>query len=293
VSHWRETALWRYNEGIIRNHHKRGIMSEQLPYEVPAYSILAEVYNQAGLADYAGQSVSRYINYALSINWAGRRVLDVGCGTGVSTWILAEQGFRVAGVDSSVAMLAQAQQQPDDLPVDNNIVELPTFVQGDMRQLESPIGRVDLILAIGGVMNEIQNLRELEITFRQISRTLEPGKLFIFDMRTIRGLAHDLGENDTVAYDNTHNLMLVIRNSFSYETLSSMRHYIIYQQQGLRWSRTDEIHVERGYPTQAVVAMLQRTGFEVLATLSPDMGLFDIRQDLFGRAVFVAQKQPA
>jgi SAM-dependent methyltransferase len=268
-------------------------MSEQLPFEVPTYSALAEVYNQAGLAEYARQSVPRYINYALSINWAGRRVLDVGCGTGVSTWILTEQGFRVAGVDSSVAMLTQAQQQPDDILADDNIVELPTFVQGDMRQLESPIGKVDLILAIGGVMNEIQNLRELEHTFGQINHTLESGKLFIFDMRTIRGLAHDLGESDTVAYDNMHNLMLIIRSSFSYETLSSTRHYIIYQQQGLQWTRTDEIHVERGYPTQAVVAMLQRTGFQVLATLSPDMGPFDIQRDLFGRAVFVAQKQPA
>jgi SAM-dependent methyltransferase len=267
-------------------------MSEQMPYEVPPYSVLAEVYNQAGLAEYARQSVGRYVNYALSLDWAGRRMLDVGCGTGVSTWILAQQGFHVAGIDSSAPMLAKAQQLPEDVAADM-LIDAPIFAESDMRQFESPIGMVDMVLAIGGVMNAIPSLRELEQTFAQINRTLEPSKLFIFDMRTIRGLANDLGDCDTVTHDNGHSLMLVIRNRFSYETLSSTRHYIVFQQQGLKWDRADETHVERGYPTQAVVAMLQRTGFEVAATLSPDMGPFDMQQDPYGRVVFVAQKHPA
>ncbi len=267
-------------------------MSEQPPYEVPAYSALAEVYNQAGLAEYARQSVTRYLNFALSLDWAGRRVLDVGCGTGVSTWILAEQGFYVAGIDNSAPMLAQAQQPSADHTDSNLAVDAPTFVQGDMRQFESPIGLVDLALAIGGVMNAISSLRELEHTFAQINKAMEAGKLFIFDMRTIRGLASNLGDCDTVTHDDQHNLTLIIRNRFSYETLSNTRHYMIWRLQGLKWDRADEIHIERGYPTQAVVAMLQRTGFEVVTTLSPDMGAFDTQEDPYGRVIFVAQKQP-
>jgi hypothetical protein len=189
-------------------------------------------------------------------------------------------------------MLAKAQQLPEDVAADM-LIDAPIFAESDMRQFESPIGMVDMVLAIGGVMNAIPSLRELEQTFAQINRTLEPSKLFIFDMRTIRGLANDLGDCDTVTHDNGHSLMLVIRNRFSYETLSSTRHYIVFQQQGLKWDRADETHVERGYPTQAVVAMLQRTGFEVAATLSPDMGPFDMQQDPYGRVVFVAQKHPA
>jgi cyclopropane fatty-acyl-phospholipid synthase-like methyltransferase len=267
-------------------------MSEQLPYEVSPYSALAVIYNQAGLAEYARQSVTRYLNFALSLDWAGRRILDVGCGIGVSTWMLATQGFHVAGLDNSAPMLAQAQQTPADLTDSSLVADAPTFVQADMRQFESPIGSVDLALAIGGVMNAISSLRELEHTFAQINRALEADKLFIFDMRTIRGLASNLGDCETVTYDNQHNLTLIIRNRFSYETLSNTRHYMIWQQQGLKWDRADEIHIERGYPTQAVVAMLQRTGFETVATLTPDMEPFDIQDDPHGRVIFVAQRQP-
>jgi SAM-dependent methyltransferase len=42
----------------------------------------------------------------------GRRLLDVGCGTGVLAAALAERGARVWGVDPSLAMLAQARAKP-------------------------------------------------------------------------------------------------------------------------------------------------------------------------------------
>jgi hypothetical protein len=198
----------------------------------------------------------------------------------------------VAGIDLSADMLAAAQNPPEDIAATSVALEPPTFEQADMRQFESPIGAVDMVMAIGGVMNAIQNLRELELTFAQINQVLDTGKLFIFDMRTIRGLANDPGDADTVTADNGHTLAVIIRNRFSYETLSSTRHYMIFRQQGLKWSRTDEIHVERGYPTQAVVAMLQRTGFQSLATLSPAMEPLDGPRDVYGRVVFVAKKQP-
>jgi SAM-dependent methyltransferase len=270
-------------------------MYDQLPFLVPPYSALAEVYDRAGFSDYARQSIPRYISYAQSIDWAGRRVLDLGCGTGVTTWYVAQQGYRTVGIDSSAPMLAHAQVrgqlQSEEDQGGSVVYDPPSFVQMDIRQLESPIGSVDLVLAVGGVLNAIQSLRELEGTFTLVNKTLDEGKLFIFDLRTIRGLAVDLGNVDAIYYDNSFNLSVIARHQFSFETLSNTHHYLIFQQQGMAWQRQDELHVERGYPTQGVSAILERTGFEVQGVLTPDIEPFDAQTDPYGRVVFVAQKR--
>jgi predicted TPR repeat methyltransferase len=270
-------------------------MYDQLPFLVPPYSALAEVYDHAGFSDYARQSIPRYISYAQSIDWAGRRVLDLGCGTGVTTWYVAQQGYRVIGIDSSASMLAHAQvrgqMQSEEAQTGSLVFDAPSFVQMDIRQLESPMGAVDMVLAVGGVLNAIQSLRELEGTFTLVNKALDEGKLFIFDIRTIRGLAVELGNADTIYYDNSFNLSIIARSQFSFETLSNTHHYMIFQQQGMAWQRQDEIHVERGYPTQGVAAILERTGFEVRGVLTPDIEPFDAQADPHGRVVFVAQKR--
>jgi SAM-dependent methyltransferase len=277
-------------------------MNEQLPYMVEPYAALSEVYARAGFADFAIGILPQCVSFAQTINWAGHRILDLGCGTGQTTWWLAQQGYRVIGIDNNPYMLDQAEryvqgevEQQRALGAqaqgENVVNDPPDFLEMDIRQFETPLGLVDMALAAGGVLNAIQSLRELEAVFAHVNMTLNAEKLFIFDMRTIRGLAEELGDRDSVVHDNGFNLMVLVQNRFSYETLSNTRRYSIFRQQGLSWQRQDETHIERGYPTQGVAAMLERTGFHVAAVLSPEMTPFDIRYDVYGRVIFVAQKR--
>jgi len=262
-------------------------MVKQTSFLVPPYSALADVYDQAGYTGFAEQAAPLYIQFAQSLDWAGRRVLEIGCGTGVTTWWLVQRGYRVAGIDSSSHMLEQARGKAD-LP-ENQARTAPDFVQMDIRQLESPLGVVDLVLAVGGVMNAIPSLRDLETVFNRVNRVLDPGKLFVFDLRTIRGLVEN---NDVVDYDNETDLLITVRNRFSHETLTLTRQYIILRRQGDGWQRQDEIHTERGYPIQGISTLLERTGFRVAAIVEPGLEPFDPQVDTYGRAVFVAEKQP-
>jgi SAM-dependent methyltransferase len=258
-----------------------------MSFKVSPYAALAAVYDQIGFADYAAQQTPHYIAYAHSIDWAGRRILDLGCGTGVSTWWLSQQGYRVVGIDISPHMLAQAQ---DNAPTPELTHDPPNFEQIDIRQLTSPIGGVDLVLALGGVLNAIHSLRELEVTFARIHDALDPDHLLMFDVRTIRGLSDEVGNGDRVYYDNEDDLMVVAHTSFSFETLSNRHHYIIWQRQDTGWQRQDEVHIARGFPTQGIIAMLERTRFALQAVLTPGFEPLDIQQDVYGRTIFVARK---
>jgi hypothetical protein len=204
--------------------------------------------------------------------------------------------MRVFGLDTSAEMLAQAAAQGQTFAEDGQAVtevyETPAFLQMDIRHLETPAGPVDLALAAGGVLNAMPSLRDLEQVFVRVHGALQDGKLFIFDMRTIRGLAASAAQSDRVIFDNGGDLLLIARSHFSYETQRSTVHYTIFAQQGnLTWGRADEVHVERGFPVQGVVALLERAGFAVLAVLTADLEPFDAQEDS-ERVVFVAARQP-
>jgi ubiquinone/menaquinone biosynthesis C-methylase UbiE len=59
---------------------------------------------------------------------AGKRVLDIGCGTGINLRILSESfGCRVAGVDSSEGMLAEARRKVPDADLRLGVAERLPF----------------------------------------------------------------------------------------------------------------------------------------------------------------------
>lgn len=261
-------------------------MTRQSPFLVAPYAALADVYDRAGLADFAAQATPHYLAFVQSLDWAGRRVLDLGCGTGTSAAWLAQNGYRVVGIDNNPYMLAQAQARATTSAFDTL-----DFVQADMRQFDSPVGPVDLVMAINGVLNAVTSLRELEQTFASVNRALDPERFFIFDVHTIQGLAENAGNTDRVAFDNHDDLVITVQSRFSFETLSTTRHHTIWRRVGETWGRQDEIHIDRGYPVQGIVAMLDRTGFDVQATLTGALEPFDAGTSTPDRAVIVAQKR--
>ncbi len=247
------------------------------------YTVLAEVYQAAGFATYSTTIAQNLLDMVFNMDWLGNYILDLGCGTGDLACWFAANGFRSTGVDSSESMLqfGTALAQKDGVAAE--------FVQGDMRTYQ-PHAQFDLVTCLGGSLNYIATLRDLESLFRQAATATAPGKLFAFDLQTIQGLA-TTGSGDHIAYDNHEDILIMTHRVFSYETLILTVEYLILRYlPNVGWQRADETHTLRGYPVQAVMSVLQKTGFKLLRTMTPDMQPVDTPRDA-GQLVFVAQRE--
>lgn len=94
---------------------------------------------------------------------AGKRALDVGCGTGRWTEVLAGRGAHVVGVDRSEAMLAEARRRRPG----------HDFRLMNATQLEFPDGSFELVTAV----TVLQHLapHEQERAAAEIARVVRPG----------------------------------------------------------------------------------------------------------------------
>lgn len=263
-------------------------MTDDHPTLVPPFTALAPIYDRIGFADFALQAVERYVAYAQQNDWAGRRIIDLGCQTGAASWWLAQHGYRVTGVEEHAPLLNVAATRYDTREL--AMGSAPEFAQNTLSALSALSGVVDLALGIDGVLHRAASLREIETALAAIYGILDTGRLLIFDLETIGGLAASAEPETVTPYDDPYDLTVIAHRRFNYETLSRSTHYIIWRRAGGAWRRADEHHVARGYPVHAIRTLLERTGFALRALLTPEMGPVDPGLEQPARVVFVAEK---
>lgn len=102
-----------------------------------------------------------------------RRILDIGCGTGLLAAALAERGHDVAGVDPACAMLDVARRRPGGDKAD--------WVQG--LAADAPPGPYDLVAMTGHAFQVLLDDSAISDLFAQVRRRLTSGGAFAFETR--------------------------------------------------------------------------------------------------------------
>lgn len=117
-------------------------------------------------------------------NVAGKRVLDLGCGSGTATVMFAKQGAHAIGLDPSPELLTAARRAAERAGVK---VELH---QGDLADLAfMRADSVDLVFSAWA----FGSVPDLNRVFRQVHRVLKEGSALVF---SIPHPAYDLVDDD-------------------------------------------------------------------------------------------------
>ena len=180
-------------------------------------------------------------------------VLDLACGTGSLSVLLAKHGYRVLGVDRSEEMLTVAAEKAMELEENQ-----PFFVAQPMQRLKIP-EPVDACVCALDSINYVTKPQDVQKAFRRVYESLRPGGLFVFDINTPYKLESLDGQ---VFLDETEDSYCVWRAV--YDKRHSLCRYgmDLFQQanDGL-WERSFEEHVERAYTPAELSQWLTDAGF--------------------------------
>ena len=179
-------------------------------------------------------------------------VLDLACGTGSLSVLLAQKGYRVLGADISEQMLCQAERKAEKLAENK-----PFFICQPMQRLRLP-EPVDAVLCCLDSVNYLRKPADCRKTFRRVYDALTPGGLFVFDVNTpfkLRSL------DSQVFLDEREDAYCVWRAEFRERANSLFYGVDLFTRAGDVWERSFEEHVEYAYTAEELTAYLQEAGF--------------------------------
>ena len=244
------------------------------------YDAYAPIYRQAGLEQFGRQLATR-----IALRFpapAGAAALDLACGSGAATLVLARAGYRTVGVDRAPAMLALAAQEA---AAQGLAIE---WVQGDLTALPEhaapAAGRFTLITCLFDSLNYLLGDADLALACRGAARLLAPGGQFIFDLNTEQEfLSWD--ERDEVVCD-TPDLLVCQRLTYDARERRAHGQIIWFRRIGERWWRGEETHTERPWRAAEITDALAAAGLRLRECVTP---LWQPAQGNEPRLLYVAE----
>ena len=180
-----------------------------------------------------------------------KSVVDLACGTGSVTLLLAEKYARVIGVDMSEEMLTVAQQRACAME------NMPLFICQPLQQLWIPRAVDMAVCALDG-LDYILDPADCKEAIRRVYKALNPGGIFIFDVNTPEKLRAMDGQ---VFLDEDDDVYCVWRGEFDEDTNVCSYGMDLFQRHGEVWHRSFEEHREYAYTVAQLTEYLKAAGF--------------------------------
>lgn len=231
-----------------------------------AYTSFARVYDMF-MDNIPYQEWCRYLTEALAqYKICDGLILDLGCGTGSMTELLAREGYDMIGVDNSPEMLeiAMEKQQASGLDI--------LYLLQDMEEFEL-YGTVRAVISVCDSFNYLPDYEALLQTFRQINNYLDPGGILIFDLNTEYKYRVVLADK-TIA-ENRLEGSFIWDNYFDEESRINEYELALFIPEneggfkeaypgGQPYRKYQETHYQRAFSLEEVFSALKESGMELL-----------------------------
>ena len=183
-------------------------------------------------------------------------VLDLGCGTGSLTGLLAEAGYDMIGIDNSGEMLQMAMDKRAASGQDI------LYLLQDMREFEL-YGTVRAVVSICDSMNYMMEYRDLVQVFRLVNNYLDPRGVFIFDLNTEYKYRELLADN---TFAEAREESSFIWDNF-YDESSGINEYdlTLFIREGQLYRKYEETHFQKAYSLDEEKRAALEAGMEFVA----------------------------
>ena len=219
-----------------------------------AYDVLAPAYDLLTRGYAYGPWLGAIDVLAREHGLAGRRALDVACGTGKSLAALLELDYEAVGCDSSPGMAAVAAAK---------LAGRARVFVADMCEL--PVcGRFDLITCLDDAINHLPSARAVVRALRGMARNLAPDGLLAFDVNTLSAY-RDVG--DRIVEDGS--LIVLWHGAPAHVDRPGGRAEVamdvLYRRDDGLWRRTSASWGHWHYPLASVPRLVRAAGLETVA----------------------------
>lgn len=231
-----------------------------------AYTSFASVYDTF-MDNVPYREWAEYI-HGLLCNYGIREgiVLDLGCGTGTMTELLAGYGYDMIGVDNSEDMLELANEKK--MESGHDIL----YLLQDMREFEL-YGTVRAAISVCDSVNYITEPDELREVFKLVNNYLDPSGIFIFDFNTEYKYREVLGEC-TIAEDRGECSFIWDNYYYEKEKINEYGLTLFIRQNDSEnlYRKYHETHYQRGYTLDEIRRLVEEAGLVFLEAHDMETG---------------------
>lgn len=191
-------------------------------------------------------------------------VLDLGCGTGTLTQMLASEGYDMIGIDNSQDMLEIAMEKRAEAGQ-----EILYLLQ-DMREFEL-YSTVGTVISVCDSLNYLLSEEDLLQTFKLVNNYLFPGGIFLFDFNTVYKYAEVIG--DTTIAENREECSFIWENFYHPEEEINEYEVTVFVQDSEEddlYRKFSETHYQRGYTAKQMQQLVEKAGMKVEVILDAD-----------------------